>query len=181
MVIDHLLRGYFATAGKWGVDAIDWGMAKLGAADVPPAPQRDIMERWVLNRFAGSPYEANAFVERFYKASQDMEGIMTVWNKQADQMSTGDHARWWKQHGPEILHYQRTVDAQTGRTGAGDVRKAQAAMGELTKAMKDAQASREMTPEMKRQTLMELARQRNQRAEEAFKTLFPPEVRKKHY
>lgn len=181
MVIDHLIRGYFATAGKWGVDAIDWGMAKIGAVEVPPAPRRDLMESWILNRFAGSPYASNAWVDRFYKASQDMEGKLTVWNKQSDQMTTKDQADWWKKHGREIMHYQQTVDLQTGRTGAGDIRQAQAAMGEIGKAMKEVAASRTMTPDAKRAAMMELSKQRNERAEAAFKTLFPPDVRKRHY
>jgi len=181
MVIDHLIRGYFATAGKFGTDAVDMGMAQLGAADVPPAPTKDLMELPILNRFSGSPYAANAFVDRFYKATRDMEGKMAVFNKQTDQMTTEDQKRWWEANGKELMHYQRTVDHTTGRTGAGDVRKVMEAMSEMNRAMKEVQASRRMNPEEKRQRLMRLARMRNEVAEQGFKTLFPEPVRKRHY
>jgi hypothetical protein len=181
MMIDHLLRGYFASAAKFGTDAIDYGMAKMALTDVPMPATKGIMELPILNRFAGSPYSANAFVERFYKASQDMEGKLAVLNKQTDQMSTTDQQKWWQKNQTEVSHYLRTVDYQTNRTGAGDIRKAQARLGEITGAMKDIQASRVLKPEVKRDQLIELTRQRNELAEEGFKSLFPAEVKKRHY
>jgi hypothetical protein len=181
MVIDHLIRGYFATAGKFGTDAVDMGMAKLGAAEVPPAPTKDLMEFPILNRFSGSPYAANAFVDRFYKAARDMEGKMAVFNKQTDQMTSDDQKRWWAANGKELMHYQRTVNYETGRTGAGDVRQVMEVMGEMNKAMKEVQASRVISPDEKRQRLMRLSLMRNEAAERGFKTLFPEPVRKRHY
>lgn len=181
MMIDHLLRGYFATAARFGTDAIDYGMAKMALTDVPMPATKGMMELPILNRFAGSPYAANAFVERFYKASKDMEGKLAVLNKQTDQMSTTEQQRWWKQNQAELSHYLRTVDYQTNRTGAGDIRKVQARLGEITGAMKDIQASRIMTADEKRDKMIELTRQRNELAEKGFKELFPAEVRKRHY
>lgn len=181
MMIDHLVRGYFATAGQWGTGALDWGMAKLGVADVPPAPARGVMELPILNKFSGSPYAANAWLPRFYDAAHEMEGLLRVWNKQSQQMTTSEQAKWWKQHGNEVLHYQRTVDPQTGRTGAGDVRQAMERVSELGKAMKEVQQSRVLSPEAKRQRLIELSNQRNKIAEESYKTVFPKTVREKHY
>lgn len=180
MIIDHLIRGYFATAGRFGTDAIDFGMAKLGVADAPPAAAKGWMELPILNRFAGSPYEANAFVERAYNSAKEVEGLMSVWNKQADQMTTDEQAKWWQKHGDIVMQLTRTVDARTGLTGAGEIRKAMTSLGEISRAMKEVQASREMTPEVKATRLRELARQRNLQAEQAFQ-LVPTEVRKKHY
>lgn len=181
MMIDHLVRGYFATAGQWGTGALDWGMAKLGVADVPPAPARGVMELPILNKFSGSPYAANAWLPRFYDAAHEMEGLLRVWNKQSQQMTTAEQAKWWKQHGNEVLHYQRTVDPQTGRTGAGDVRQAMERVSELGKAMKEVQQSRVLSPEAKRQRLIELSNQRNKIAEESYKAVFPKAVRERHY
>jgi hypothetical protein len=181
MIIDHLIRGYFATAGKFGSDAIDLGMTKLGVADAPPAAAKGWMEWPILNRFAGSPYEANAFVDRAYNSAKEMEGLMTVWNKQADQMTTAEQAKWWQKNGDLVMQFSRTVDASTGLTGAGQVRKAMTHLGEISKAMKEVQASREMTPDVKATRLRELAKQRNAMAEDTFKTLMPAEIRKKHY
>lgn len=181
MMIDHLVRGYFATAGQWGTGAIDWGMAKLGVADVAPAPARSLMELPILNKFSGSPYAANAWMPRFYDAAHEMEGLMRVWNKQSQQMTSKEQADWWKQHGNEILHYQRTVDPQTGRTGAGDVRQAMERLTELGKAMKEVQSSRALSPETKRQRLIELSNQRNKIAEESYKTVFPKAARERNY
>jgi len=181
MVIDHLIRGYFATAGKWGTDAIDYGMAKLGAADVPPPPTKDLMELPILNRFSGSPYASNAFVDRFYKAARDMEGKMAVFSKQTDQMTDAEQKRWWEKHGKELMHYQRTVDYRTGRTGAGDVRKVMTTMGEINKAMKEVQSSRLLEPDEKRARMMRLSVMRNEVAEQGFRNLFPETVRRKHY
>jgi hypothetical protein len=181
MMIDHLIRGYFATAGSFGTDAIDYGMAKLALTDVPPPPRKGMMELPILNRFAGSPYASNAFVGRFYEAAKDMEGKLAVMNKQAEQMTSAEQKRWFDKNREEIGHYLRTVDFQTGRTGAGDIRKAQAALSEINGAMKEIQASRTLKPEVKRERMTELARQRNELAEGAYKTLFPAEVRKRHY
>lgn len=181
MMIDHLLRGYFATAARFGTDAIDYGMAKMALTDVPMPATKGVMELPILNRFAGSPYAANAFVERFYKASGDMEGKLAVLNKQTDQMSTTEQQKWWQGNKAELSHYLRTVDYQTNRTGAGDIRKVQARLGEMTGAMKDIQASRVLTSDAKRDKMIELTRQRNELAEKGFKELFPAEVRKRHY
>lgn len=181
MVVDHLLRGYFATAGKFGTDAVDYGMAKLGAADVPPAPAKDIMEAPILNRFSGSPYAANAFVERFYKATQEMEGKLAVWNKQAEQMTEPAQKQFWDKNGDELRHFLRTVNYETGLTGAGQVRKAMEAMSDMNKAMKETQQSRVLSPEEKRSRMMRLSTMRNEVAENAFKQLFPEPVRKRHY
>jgi hypothetical protein len=181
MMIDHLIRGYFATAGTFGTDAIDYGMAKVALTDVPPPPRKGVMELPILNRFAGSPYASNAFVGRFYEAAKDMEGKLAVMNKQAEQMTSAEQKRWFDKNREEIGHYLRTVDFQTGRTGAGDIRKAQAELSEINAAMKEVQASRTLNPEVKRERMTELARQRNELAEGAYKTLFPAEVRKRHY
>lgn len=181
MMIDHLLRGYFATAGKFGTDVIDYGMAKMALADIPPPPREGMMELPILNRFAGSPYAANVFVSRFYEASKDMEGKLAVLNKQAEQMTSEEQQRWFAANRDELGHYLRTVDSSTGRTGAGDIRKAQASLSEINAAMKEIQASRVMKPELKRERMMELARIRNQAAEGAYKGLFPESVKRRHW
>lgn len=56
-----------------------------------------------------------------------------------------------------------------------------ATMGEITGAMKDVQASRVLNGDEKRARLMELTKQRNEIAEQGFKSLFPEAVRKRHY
>jgi hypothetical protein len=156
-------------------------MTKMGVADAPPAAAKGWMELPILSRFAGSPYEANAFVERAYNSAKEVEGLMAVWNKQADQMTTDEQAKWWQKHGDVIMHLTRTVDARTGLTGAGEIRKAMTGLGEISKAMKEVQASRVLSPDVKATRLRELARQRNVQAEETFRTLLPAEIRKKHY
>lgn len=181
MIIDHLIRGYFATAGRFGTDAIDYGMTKLGIADAPPAAAKSWMELPILNRFAGSPYEANAFVDRAYNSAKEMEGLLSVWNKQADQMTTEEQQKWWNKNGDLVMHFTRTVNERTGMTGAGEVRKAMTTLGEISKAMKEVQASRQLTPDVKATRLRELARQRNLVAEETFRTLMPADIRKRHY
>ena len=107
--------------------------------------------------------------------------VLRVWNKQSDQMTSGEHAKWWEKYGPEVLEYSRTVDARTGRTGAGDVRKALKSLSEINGAMKEVQLSRGLSPEEKRSRLMELAKQRNVAAEWAYKNLFPAQVQRKHF
>ncbi|NBV88752.1 MAG: hypothetical protein EBR88_04440, partial [Betaproteobacteria bacterium] len=179
MKIDHLLRGYFATAARFGTDAIDYGMSKLGMAEIPPAPRKDVFELPILNRFAGSPYQANAFVERFYNAASDMEGKLQVHSKQADEMTDASLQRWWKANGAELQHYQHTMS--TGRAVATEVRRTQRTLAEINKAMKEVQADQKMLPDLKRSKLMDLANQRNATAEQGFKTLFPESVRKRHY
>jgi hypothetical protein len=154
---------------------------QLGAADVPPPPTKDLMELPILNRFSGSPYASNAFVDRFYKAARDMEGKMAVFSKQTDQMTDAEQKRWWEKHGKELMHYQRTVDYRTGRTGAGDVRKVMTTMGEINKAMKEVQSSRLLEPDEKRARMMRLSVMRNEVAEQGFRNLFPETVRRKHY
>lgn len=181
MMIDHLLRGYFATAGKFGTDIVDYGMAKLALTDVPPSPRKGMMELPILNRFAGSPYQANAFVSRFYEASKDMEGKLSVLNKQSENLTTEEQNKWFTSNRDELGHYLRTVNAQTGRTGAGDVRAAQATLSELNAAMKTVQANRVLDPDVKRARMIELTQTRNKVAEGAFKTLFPEQVRTRHW
>lgn len=181
MMIDHLVSSYFATAGKWGVGAIDWGMEKLGMADVPAAPAKDLFERPILNRFAGSPYESNEFVRRWYDAASDMEAVMGTWNKQSDQMTTAEQKRWWDKHGAEIQHYNHITNGQTRKSLAGEVRATMATLSEIGRAMKEIQGSRQISSEDKRSRMMDLARQRDQVAEQGFKTLFPESVRRRHW
>ncbi len=186
MMIDHLLRGYFATSAQFGTAAIDYGMAKLSLADVPDAPSRGLTETPLgklagLNRFTGTPYASNAFVGRFYEAAHDMEGKLAVLSKQAEQMTTDQQRQWWESNKSELGWYERTVNYETGRTGAGDVRAAMRTMSEINAAMKDIQASRVIKPDEKRSRMIELSQQRNELAERAYKALFPPEVVKRHW
>lgn len=181
MMIDHLVRSYFATAGTFGTDLIDMSMAATGLADLPPSPKKGVMEYPILKRFAASPYAANAFVQRFHEASKDMEGKIAVLNKQAEGMTTAEREKWWKKNADELGHYLRIVDYSTNRTGAGDVRKTRERLSEIGTAMKDVQASRGMNAAEKRARLLELSRQRNEIAEMAYKELFPESVRRRHY
>jgi hypothetical protein len=181
MMVDHLLRGYFATAGKFGTDVIDYGMAKLSLTDVPPPPRKGVMEWPILNRFAGSPYQSNAFVSRFYEASKDMEGKLSVFNKQSENLTADEQKKWFAANRDELGHYLRLVDVQTRRTGAGDVRAAQATLSELNAAMKTMQASKVLSPDVKRARMIELTQTRNKVAENGFKTLFPESVRLRHW
>ncbi len=186
MVIDHLLRGYFATSAQFGTSAIDYGMAKLGMADIPPVPRQSITETPLgklagFNRFTGSPYAASAFVSRFYEATHEMEGKLAVFNKQTAQMTSEQQRQWWQANGAELGWYGRITDAKTGRTGAGEIRAAQRTLSEINAAMKDTQASRVLRPDVKRARLIELSHQRNKLAEHAYRNLFPPPVVKRHW
>jgi hypothetical protein len=57
----------------------------------------------------------------------------------------------------------------------------QRTLSEINAAMKDIQVSRIIKPAEKRERLMELAQQRNEIAESAYKALFPPEVVRQHW
>lgn len=181
IVIDHLIEGYFAGLGKMTVGGIDWTMTKLGAGDTAPGPSKDLFEYQPFKSFTGSPYEANAYVKRFYEASSDMEGLIRTWNQQSQLMTDPEKERFWNKQGEEIMSYQQVVNHKTKLTTAGEIRQVAKHMSEINRAMKIIQANREMSPEEKRVKLIELSRQRDIAAEHGFKRLFPERVKKRHY
>lgn len=180
LVIDYLIQGYLAGLGKLGTDATDWVVTKLMSGARAPGPSKDLFEWQPMRSFAGTPYEANAFVTRFYDASGDMDGLMRTWNGQAALMTTDEQARFWKERGAEVLNYSQVVNGETKLTAAGEIRQVQKRLSELNKAMKYVHADKAMSPDEKRGRVIELSRARNETAEAGFR-LFPEAVRKRYY
>jgi hypothetical protein len=182
LIVDHLLRSYLTGLGNLGNDGIDWAITKASAGVNDQGPSTDLFEWQPFASFVGSPYAADANVNRFYQAASDMEGKLQNWNERAPflNMQNKDDVAWWKKHSDEIMQYNAIVDAETGLTQAGQIRKLMRHMSDLNRAMKLTRQDSTLTGDQKRANLIELSRTRNATAKAGYQ-LFPAEVRKKHY
>ncbi len=172
--IDNTVRGYFGGLGRYGTAATDWAMAKAKLVDIPPAPAKSAAEMPLLRAFTRSPYEASAFVERFYKGAELAEQKLAV-AKNLPLVINGDAAKFIEKNPEDVAFYHQ----QTGRAGQArmritQLREARAQLSEIGKAMQVVQSSRDLSPEEKREKLIALARMRDQLAEAAFKQYLSP-------
>jgi hypothetical protein len=167
--IDNTVRGITAGLGKYGTDAVDWALVKAGIADIAPPPSKTVAEMPVVKAFLNSPYQASAYVERFYNAAKDAEQLVAAAKKAPEMMESKAQADWYKANADRLNHY-----------GLGDgspitqIRHVQSQLADIHKAQVTVQNDRAMSPDAKRDRLIELSRQRDTLAEQAFKGLFAP-------
>lgn len=178
MHIEHVIGAYFGTLGRRGLGFADAVLGAIGVLDIPPAPARDLGEYPPLNTFFGTAYPRSQFVDRFYDAAKDMEGLIREARRQGEQLP---HVQedWWKGNGADVEFFRHETEPETGRTRAGEVRAAQRHLSQLTKAMLEVKRDRTLSAAAKRQKLIELNQQRNAAAEAAFKAHFPPRIQRK--
>jgi hypothetical protein len=182
LVIDHLLRSYLPGLGNLSSDAIDYTVTKMTEGDRNPGPSSDLFEWQPFKSFVGSPYAADANVNRFYEAASDMEARLKAWREKAPTIDLGNasEAAWWRKHSSTVMHYQQIVNPETKLTQAGQIRQIMQHMSDLNRAMKMTYQDAKLDGPTKRSTLIELSRARNAAAAQGFQ-MFPPEVRKEHY
>lgn len=162
--LDNLARGYLGSLGKYGTDVIDWAMVKSRLADVPPPPAKGVAEWPVARAFVNSPYQANAWVGRFYSASESVEQLMATARKMPLILEAKEQRAFVERNRERLIYYLAF---------AGEMRAAREGLSDITRAMDVVARDRQMTPERKRQRLIELVAARNALAELAFKRLHP--------
>jgi hypothetical protein len=173
--IDNLVRGYFAGLGKYGLDAVDYLLAKIEGENLPAEPAKSIWERPLLRGFARSPYEASAYVERFYDGLQNAEQRMNGF-KLLGKDDTAAAKSFFEKNKNSILWYAADVDGKSMMTR---LRGARENLGDVLKAMRTVQGSKEISAQEKREKLIKLGELRDKVAEAAYKTYLSPEDRKK--
>lgn len=170
MMIDNLVRGYGAGLGKYATDSIDWFLAKTNLRDMPTPPATMIRELPGIRAFIGSPYAANADLERFYTGLDLAEKRLRAFSYFGKEISTDSEKNWWDKNRNEIVYYDQKAGDRTIMTNLRGVQKN---LSELSKAMVQVQQSRSLSPESKRSTLLELKRQRDTVAAAGFQLLHP--------
>ncbi len=174
--IDNTLRGYLGGMARYGTDAADWLMVKTALADVPPPVEKTIWERPLFRGFVRSPYEASAWVERFYNGLEAAEQRLTTLRKAPELMEKAETQKWARQNVPDLAHYLMTVK---GQPQISQVRQVREELSAVHKAMTEVQNSRELNPAEKRERLLKLSKMRDGLAEFGFKLLSPQDQREK--
>ncbi len=164
--IDNTIRGILAGLGKYGTDALDWVLMKSDLADVPVPPKRSLAELPLLRAFTQTPYAPSPNVERFYRGLELAEQRLASARLYAEQMTGADQQRYFKANAGPLAYYT------TGRVMT-DLRKVREEMGEISKAMRTVQLSRQISPEQKRDRLTQLNAMRDTLAEWSLKGLHP--------
>jgi hypothetical protein len=127
-----------------------------------------------VRAFVGSPYAAGAELEQFYRGIDLAEKRLRAFNYFGKEISNDSERAWWEKNRNEIVYYdQNRGDAST----MTQIRRIQKSLSDLSKAMVQAQQSRALSPESKRNTLLELRRQRDQLAAAGVKLLHPTDQR----
>jgi hypothetical protein len=166
--IDNTIRGVFAGLGKYGTDAIDWGLVKLSIADIAPPPARTASELPVLRGFLNSPYQPSAWVQRFYDAAKDAEQLVAGARKAPELLESKEQDQFYKDNVGRLSHYAGSGGALV------QIRKAEQQLADVHKAMVLVQNDKTMPGEAKREKLLQLGQVRDTIAEQAFKGLIAP-------
>jgi hypothetical protein len=166
--VDNLMRGYLGGLGKYGSDAVDWFAQHTRLGDVPDAPAKDWTEYPVVKGFANSPYQASAWVDRFYQAATAGQQALATAKKLPAIASTARQAQYIKDNQERVAWYYAK---------APGIAKAQDDLGQINRAMVMVQNDRTVTPQQKRERLLDLGAQRDAIAEQAFKQLIEPHDR----
>ena len=169
---DNTVRGYLGGLGKYGTDATDWVIAKLGFMNVPAPAEKTMWELPVLRGFVRTPYEASAYVQRFYDGLELAEQRVNAVKKMPLVMESGQAQRFIRNEKEDLAFYLGQVDGQPMITHLRNARKE---LGQVMKAMTMVQVSPSMSPEAKAQKLKELAGMRDRLAEAYFRTRLSPQ------
>ena len=172
--IDNTIRGLTGSLGKYGTDAVDWFLVKSGIDQIPPAPSKTLSEMPLVRGFTVSPYEPTADVERFYRAAQDAEQLVATAKAAPAMLSDAKTAKWRAENQDRLDWYS----VQEGPIK--HIREGKERMAELHQAAVIVQRDTKMTPDQKRDRLLELAKQRNDLATKLFHTSISPVDRVKY-
>tara|TARA_R100000900_G_scaffold97525_1_gene75561 strand:- start:1084 stop:9237 length:8154 start_codon:yes stop_codon:yes gene_type:complete len=160
--LDNFVRAWLGGLGTGGVEFLDFWMIKFSLADVPPAPAMTVEEYPGIRAFTVSKYEASDEVRQFYEAArlveQRIEGIRS---KDFDMAND----KYVKKEVPNAVPYFVPLNGQLdGDTKLTQIRQARTMLGLITKSIVNIQRDKKMTPEDKRDKLIELSKQRNEMA-----------------
>jgi hypothetical protein len=170
--LDNTVQGLFAGIGRYGLDAADWTIARIGLIDVPVRPTKSLSEWPAIKGFAPSPYTASVYVDRFYNAAQLAEQRIASFRNSAVTMQTGVDKRWWDKNSQGFAWYMSR--GTSGDPRITELRRAMDNLSDLTKASVQVQQSRTLSADEKRVRLLKLNESKNKLAEAYFKTLIPP-------
>jgi len=168
--IDNLVRGYGAGLGRYGTDGIDWILVKTNLRDAPEPPERMLRELPGFRAFVGSPYAASEDLDRFYRGLDLAEKRLRAFSYFGQTITTDEEKRWWEENRNELVYYDQLRGERSVMT---EVRRVQRGLGDLAKAMAAVLQTRTMSPETKRDRLLELKTQRDRLAAAGVKLLHP--------
>jgi hypothetical protein len=176
---DNFTRGVLGGLGRYGTDAIDYALVKSQLIDVPPPPAKDPGEWPLLRAFTQSPYQASAYVQRFYEGADLAESRVNSLRTLAENMGASEHRFWANDR--EATAFYVLPAGRGGKPMISHLRTGRERLNEIHKAMSKVQESRELTPDEKRERLSDLNRVRNDVAKFLYETTLAPADRKKVY
>lgn len=179
MMIDHLVRGYFASLGSLsltGIDALGHG---IGYWDKPAAAGELTRQLVGISRFRPKDLENTRYVDLMFRGIKEAEQVMAPLSTARMMELPGPLIqKHVQQHGREIAALRSVVDPRTGRTLMGELNAAVNTYGELTKAMRLVEVQTGLPQQEREKILYDLNVQRNRIAEQAFRRL-PPSIQAK--
>lgn len=168
--IDNVIHGLGAGLGRIGTDAIDHAMMATRVGDIPEEPAKDLFEMPGFRAFSGSPYEASADVERFYKAMTMAEERVAAFRGRALGEINSDNRRFFQRNRQELAWYLAPNGDATTMT---QIRRGRDQLSEITKAIREVQRSTSMSRDTKRERLLALSQMRDDTASGLLKLMAP--------
>jgi len=146
--IDHLIRAYFSWAGTFATQVVDLATrASLVDRPAPPAPKlRDVF-------FAGNfvetlPAGSSRYLSEFYDTSQNITQDYMSW-RQAVKLGETERAAAILEERPDLQREYKRANKVRQR------------LTEINAQVRQIEASRDMTPQQKREAIDKLQAQRN--------------------
>ncbi len=179
IMVDHLIRGHFASLGGLSTDAIDALGHLIGYHDRPDAGPSVLRELAGVQRFRPKDLENTRYVELMFRGVDEAKTLMAPLSEaRLLELPAGTVKAHVARHQREIAELSAVVDPRTGRTRLGEIMAAQREFSEITKAMRLIEMQSGMPAAEKQRKLYQLNVARNRVAEVTFRML-PESIRKK--
>ena len=182
MKIDHLIRGYFASWGTMGTQAIDTAILATRREGLAAERQaKELLGKFTgVSRFGPKEFENTKYVNLMYQGVKAMEQSYLT-ESEMEKMSRAALERHYARRGDEWRWAAATHDLHGGRTNIGELRRRVREFSELSQAMRDLEPFRNhdrVNQKVLNERLIKLHQRRNELARETWDML-PSSVRRR--
>jgi len=164
---DHFVNGWFAGLGKYGLDIMDIGLAKMKLADVPDAPEVSKLEYIGVRAFFNTRWQPSDDVRHFYDTLNHVEKMVKTTRAEWEDVDQ----KYLNKYKDRIGYYVLNENVLKS------LRKKRKAMGDMTKAMIRIQADKKLTSREKTEELLKFKGIKDDMALEGLKLFHAEDVK----
>jgi hypothetical protein len=146
--LDHVVKGYFAGIGKYGLDAVDAGLAAFELVDVPAPPAESPLQLVGVKGFFKQPYEQTRNQEDFFSAYTWVEKMLA--STTHDAISSDQ--KYFDKYGGRALYYVRPR-VEGGRRVITEIRRIKTAIGDFRQVQQMIATDPNLSPEEKKRQI----------------------------